>query len=132
MKTASKAVKKHIGRSLEYKAEHCHIAVEAGKEGASKVEIALRCGVSRKTLDYWREKLPEFDDAMDHAEMHAQVWWEHRGRDFVTGNVEKASAVAFIFQMKNRFSSDYRDRHEHTGANGGAIALSLSKDDAAL
>lgn len=120
------------GQPTKYRPECCAIVVAAGKEGASKVELALKCGCSRKTLDYWREKHSEFDEAMDLAEMHAQVWWEQKGRDLVTGVIEKGSATAFIFQMKNRFRADYPDRVEHTGKDGGAITLTLSKDDAAL
>lgn len=120
------------GQPTKYRPECCAIAVAKGQEGASKTEIAVACGASRKTLDYWREKHPEFDEAMEQAEMHAQVWWEKRGRDLVTGVIEKGSATAFIFQMKNRFRADYPDRVEHTGKDGAAITLTLSKDDAAL
>lgn len=123
---------KPLGQPSKYRPDCCAIAIAKGQEGASKTEIAVACGASRKTLDYWREKHPEFDEAMEQAEMHAQVWWEKTGRDLVTGVIEKGSASAFIFQMKNRFPNDYRDRHEVTGKDGGALTLTLSKDDAAL
>lgn len=114
---------KPLGQPTKYRPDCCAIAVAKGQEGASKTEIAVACGASRKTLDYWREKHPEFDEAMAQAEMHAQVWWEQRGRGFITGQYElqKGAGAVFIFQMKNRFPDDYRDRHEITGKDGGPI-----------
>ena len=44
------------------------------------------------------------------------AWWEDSGQAGI-GQGRNFNAVAFIFQMKNRFPKDYRDKQvlEHTG-----------------
>jgi len=109
------------GRPSEYDPSHCDQVVELGKMGKSKAQIAAALGVSRQTLHNWAAAHPEFLDAVKSAHDLALAWWEDRGQESLTA--DKFNATAFIFQMKNRFSEDYRDKQEreHSGANGGPI-----------
>ena len=85
------------------------LVIERGREGASKTQIACSLGVARSTLDAWCNAHPTFSEAMSLALTFSQAWWEdlgqkgiNRGKDF--------NAVAFMFQVKNRFPHDYRDK----------------------
>ncbi len=50
----------------------------------------------------------------------AQAWWEDQGQNGLSMGKD-FNATAFIFQMKNRFSDDYRDRHEVESTNKNYI-----------
>ena len=82
--------------------------IDYGREGLSKTQIAVKLGISRTTLYSWTEKHSDFLDAIKRAQEAAQAHWEAMGMELArtgTGN-----ATAFIFQMKNRFPDDYKDR----------------------
>jgi len=53
----------------------------------------------------------------------SQGWWESKGREATFGGVPNFNATSFIFNMKNRFPADWRDKQDHelTGAQGGPI-----------
>ena len=99
-----------VGRPSEYDPKYCDEVIELGREGKSKAQIAASIGVCRQTLDNWCNAHKEFMDAVNQARELALVWWEDLGQEMVregTGN-----ATMFIFQTKNRFPDDYRDKRE--------------------
>src|SRR3990167_4728510 len=103
------------GRPSDYRPELCEEAIELGKRGKSKAQIASAFGTSRPTLDKWADDNPEFLYAIKEAQAHALAWWEEAGQSGLFA--DKFNATAFIFQMKNRFREDYRDKteQEHSG-----------------
>ena len=107
---------KQVGRPTKYTPAMCVTVIELGREGASKTEIAAELGISRQNAFYaWQEKYTEFRDAVKEAEFLAQAWWEKKGRE-ATFNSKGFNSTAYIFQMKNRFPIDYRDRPADEGA----------------
>lgn len=42
----------------------------------------------------------------------SRLFWETQGRDMVTGVNETGNATAWIFNMKNRFCDEWKDKHE--------------------
>lgn len=113
-----------VGRPTDYRPEMCQQVIDLGKEGKSKAQIAAALGKSRQTLENWSAEYPDFLDALKIARDLALAWWEDKGQECLTA--EKFQQSAFIFQMKNRFREDYRDSHEHSGPEGGAIPIRLS------
>jgi transposase-like protein len=107
------------GRPSSYDPSVCERIIALGAEGKSKAQIARGLGVVRNTLDNWASEHPEFLNALKASREAAMSWWEDQGQLGITA--DKFNATAFIFQMKNRFPDDYRDRQEVTGADGGAI-----------
>lgn len=87
--------------------------------------MAFALGVSKTTLNSWAANNPDFMDAVNEAVELAQGWWEYNGKKAVFGEVPGFNATAFIFNMKNRFPDDWRDRtqQEISGPNGGAIPI---------
>lgn len=99
------------GRPTKYKPEFCDIVIAAGKEGKTKAEMAAAIDVDRATLNDWMEKHPEFSRSVKRGLDYAQAWWEARGRE-ATFKSEGFNATSFIFNMKNRFAEDWRDKVE--------------------
>jgi helix-turn-helix resolvase-like protein len=104
---------RNIGRPTKYDPSFCDLVVDLGAEGKSKVQIAARIGISRQTLDNWAKQHPEFLDAIKWAKDLEQAWWEDAGQENMVR--QGFNATAFIFQMKNRFHDDYKDKHEISG-----------------
>lgn len=100
------------GRPTNYDPAFCEQVIELGKVGASKAEMAAELGVVRQTLDNWCEQHPEFLDAVKQAVSWSQAWWEKQGRLATFGGTEGFNATSFIFNMKNRFPSDWKDKVE--------------------
>ncbi len=100
------------GRPTDYDESFCERVIELGKEGASKAEMAAELGIVRQTLDNWCEAHSEFMDAVKQAVSWSQAWWEKQGRVATFGGTEGFNATSFIFNMKNRFPSDWKDKVE--------------------
>lgn len=99
------------GRPSKFKPEMCEQVVELGDEGLSKAQIERALGISEATRLTWEKTHPEFLRAIKQAERLAMAWWEEQGQSGIHEG-KSFNATAFIFQMKNRFPSTYRDKHE--------------------
>jgi len=101
-----------MGRPTDYDPAFCDKVIELGKAGASKAEMAAELGVVRQTLDNWCEQHREFLDSVKQAVSWSQAWWEKNGRIATFGGTEGFNATSFIFNMKNRFPADWKDKVE--------------------
>lgn len=105
----------------------CEKAIEIMAEGASLTEVAAGLGIGRRTLFRWIDEKdeahykPEFATAIEDGTALCQAWWEKTGR--LGMFMDKFNATIWIYNMKNRFRDDWRDKteHEHTGKDGGNI-----------
>lgn len=120
------------GRPSKYDPAFCETVIASGAEGKTLAEIANDLDIDRSTLNEWMEIHPEFSRAVKRALEKAQAWWEGNGRVATFGGFDGFNATSYIFQMKNRFKEDWRDRHELTGGNGGPLAFVLSDEDKSL
>ena len=119
---------KKTGRPTSYRAEYCVTVIKLGATGASKAEMAHALGCSRTTMDVWAAQHQEFLNAIKEALDLAQGWWEREGRKAVFGAKPGFNATAYIFNMKNRFPADWKDRQavEHTGRDGESIRAEVT------
>ena len=106
------------GRPTKYDESYCATVLEVGEGGGSLAEMAEECDIDRGTLNEWVEKHPEFSRAVKRGIQKAQVHWEKMGRVATFGGVEGFNSTSYIFNMKNRFKEDWRDKveTEHSGA----------------
>lgn len=105
------------GRPTKYDPAMCEQVIEFGKQGMSQTEMQVRLGIHHSTFMAWRDEKPEFSEAINEALRHSQAWWEAKGREATFGGCDGFNATSYIYNMKNRFRHDWRDRHEveHTG-----------------
>lgn len=116
---------KKVGRPSKYDPSYCDLVIELGNEGKSLAQMARCIGVHPETLTNWTKEHPEFFEAIKIARAWAQAWWEDLGQ--INCTRMGFNATSFIFQMKNRFPDQYKDRHEHSGQDGGPILHSITR-----
>jgi len=111
------------GRPTKYNEELCDEVISLGKQGFSITQIAYELDIHKDTLYEWKKKHPEFSDAIKKARDYAQGFWEHQLRTAALGmNPEGVTPnpTLMIFQMKNRFPDEWREKqtteHEVSGA----------------
>jgi len=92
-----------------YTEGHCAKAIEVLSNGESLVAVAAELGVSRKTVYEWKDKHPEFKEAIEKGLALSQRYWEQMGHDGTTGSNKDFSATPWMFTMKSRFRDDYAD-----------------------
>lgn len=104
-------VHRRIGRPTKYDPAMCDRVRELGAAGKSKTQIAVGLGINLDTLYEWIKTHDDFSEAVKDANALAQAWWEDAGQSGL-GMGKDFNATAFIFQVKNRFRSDYSDKVE--------------------
>ena len=100
------------GRPSKYDPAFCDKVIELAQVGASKAEMALELDIAYSTFDLWQNINPEFSEAVKKAERISQGWWEKQGRIATFGGTDGFNATSYIFNMKNRFKEDWRDKSE--------------------
>lgn len=105
------------GRPTKYDPAFCDKVIDLGREGAGKCEMAAELGITYNSFETYQDQHPEFLQAVKEALRLSQAWWEKQGRIATFGGFDGFSATSFIFNMKNRFKDDWRDKveQEHSG-----------------
>jgi hypothetical protein len=115
------------GRPSMYRPEHCQRVIEMGEQGKSLTQMAARLGVDKASVIRWREEHEEFRTALARAMTLSQDWWEEQGQRGVSD--KNFNATLYNKIVASRFREDYSERHEITGANGGAIKIEAKRVD---
>lgn len=93
-------------------------------KGFSLTAFAGSIRVSRDTIYEWAKVYPAFSDAVRIAQAS-------RTASLEGGLLDEALAgpqiTARIFALKNASPLDWRDRHEHVGADGGPIQVTVAR-----
>lgn len=100
------------GRPSKYNPEFCDVVIAVGEQGDTIAAMAEACGVHKQTLHDWADAHPEFSTAVKRGLQKAQVWWEQKGKEMAVGDLDAGNPTTYIFNMKNRFKEDWRDKHE--------------------
>lgn len=94
----------------KYKPEMCQIVVDKMAEGAGKYELCAELGISFRTWQNYRERYPEFDEAVARGEELSRAWWLSQGR--LALRDKEFSYTGWYMNMKNRFG--WRDNQDMT------------------
>lgn len=132
------------GRPSEYEDDYAEQAKKLCALGATDVDMADFFGVSLRTINNWKVRYPEFlhalkegkdaaDDRVERSLYHRAVGYTFDAVKIMSyeGSVIEApyrehvppDTTAAIFWLKNRRPSDWRDRRELSGPDGGPISV---------
>lgn len=105
---------KKAGQPTKYKPEYPEKLKAWMEKGYSFQSFAGHVRVNIDTLYEWERNNPEFSDAKKEAMELSRVFWESVGIDGVysTKDGPNVNPTVYIFNMKNRFPKEWRDRHE--------------------
>ena len=114
------------GQPTKYRPEFCAEVKTFMALGYSISAFAGHVEVSRETVYEWARTIPEFADALEVARgKRVQTLEEGLLRVDQSG----PAVTARIFALKNAAPHEWRDRVEHTGADGGPIrSVQLTAD----
>ena len=98
------------GQPTKYKPEYCERVVDLGKEGKSRVQIAVTLEESRSVLDVWAEAHPKFLEALTRAKDCEQAVFEEKGFEALHDSGFNSSV--WKTSMAARFKQDYTERKE--------------------
>ncbi len=109
------------------------IILELMAEGASKAEVKVKIGVTNDVHTRGMMEGEEYSETIKEGDRLCMAWWEEKARKSAVGELEGCNATMMIFNLKNRFPDDWRDRTEtkHTG-NVGFTDMTEDQLDAKL
>jgi transposase len=117
--------KRPVGRPSLYKPEYCEEVVELGKLGKSIEQICATLNTPVRTLYEWRDRFPEFSQALEDAKAYEQAWWEDQAYCYMVETKEgpRLNATLWSRSMAARFPKKYREqvKQEITGADGAPL-----------
>lgn len=119
------------GRPSKYDPAFCDKVIEVGSQGGTLAEMADALDISRSTLNEWIKEREEFSYAVKRGIEKAQAWWERNGRKATFGESPGFNATSWIFNMKNRFKDEWRDKveQEHSGEMGVVVNIKRFSGD---
>jgi hypothetical protein len=113
-----------VGRPSLYDPKLCVDVVAYMGKGFSLTAFAGKIGVSRECIYEWARVHPEFSSAVKSAQSARCTALEEGLLDQTLAGPQ---ITARIFALKNAAPLDWRDRYEHTGADGGPIAVTVAR-----
>lgn len=96
-----------FGRPSKYDPDFCEQVIELGRQGKSKTYMAGALGVNKDTLYEWEKQHKDFSDALTHAMVLSQQWWEDAGQSGLF--LDKFNAAVYNKQMAVRFPDEHRE-----------------------
>lgn len=97
----------------KFKKSYCNDLIEHMAQGLSFASFGatLTPRVCRAQLYNWLKIHPEFAKAKEIAWTASLLYWEKFGIAGTGGKIKGFNCVSWIFNMKNRFPKDWKDRH---------------------
>jgi hypothetical protein len=114
------------GQPTKYRPEYCEELVRHMQTGLSFEAFAGVLEVSLDTLNEWANVHPAFSVAKKEAFQRCRLFWERLGIAGSAGKIPHFNCGAWIFNMKNRFRNEWKERHEVVGEDGGAIHVTVT------
>ena len=121
--------KRPVGRPTTYNPAYCEEVVALGKLGKSIEQICFDLNTPVRTLYEWRDRHPEFSQALEDAKAFEQAWWESQAHAYMveTKDGPKLNASLWSRSMAARFPKKYSERvkQEITGENGAPLLTGI-------
>jgi len=106
------------GRPSKYRPEYDEQLINHMASGLSYLSFAGEIGVCEDTLFEWEKHHVSFSESKRLGFAKNRNWWEKMGNAHITHvdskfeSSPKLNSTVFIFNMKNRFPKEWRDRTE--------------------
>lgn len=100
------------GRPTKYSPQFCSDLIDHMAQGMSFQSFAGVKGVNIDTLYEWSNANSQFSDAKKIGLERNRVFWEKVGIAGMMGKIKNFNATVYIFNKKNRFPKEWRDRQE--------------------
>ena len=117
--------KRPVGRPSLYDPKYCEEVIALGKLGKSIEQICANLNTPVRTLYEWRDRFPEFSQALEDAKSYEQAWWEDQADAYMVETKEgpRLNATLWSRSMAARFPKKYREsvKQEVTGADGAPL-----------
>lgn len=107
----------------------CSDFLEMRKQGFSLTECAGCFGVSRSTLNKWKEQHPKFKEAWEVAETYHDSWWLAIGRDALVTRDKDFDTRLWFTNMKNRMG--WADSYSQRTTIEGNVTTNIAEQIAA-
>jgi hypothetical protein len=125
-----------FGRPTDYEPRFCEMLIKHMAEGYSFESFAAEVMSTKKTLYSWAERHPDFLNSKEIGTDLSRKYWEKLGKNHILnvtmGGDEKVKSKSlnssvWIFNMKNRFPQEWRDKKEleHSGKEDKPVVLSI-------
>lgn len=113
-------------KKSKYDPAMCQTMVELGKEGASQKIIWSALGISKATAAAYKEKYPEFAEALDLALVHSQAYWER----MMLANVDNKNFNTRMVEIavRGQFSDTYKENREIKSTVKQEISIDFNKE----
>jgi hypothetical protein len=95
-----------------YDPRFTQLVIEDMAQGYSFGGFAGRIGVSRKTINDWREKHPEFDQACSRAQAARLRWWEEKALEVMRTGGQGSQGQMAIFGLVNAGREDWQHKQQ--------------------
>lgn len=111
------------GRPTKYEPRFAAMLEDFMGQGYSATAFAGHIGVSRSTIDEWKQNFTEFSEALSRAKAKRLLHWEGAALRVSVKGGGPGTATIIAFGLKNMGDDEWRDRQqlEHSGPNGGPI-----------
>lgn len=126
------------GRPTKYKAEYCQMLIDHMETGLSFESFAAEIDVCEDTIYTWAKEIPEFSEAKKKAFSKNRSFWEKLSVKYIVNQSEfhedkanktktststSLNSSVYIFNMKNRFPKEWRDRQEIESTNTQNVSV---------
>ena len=112
----------------KYRPAFCKKAIDAGIAGKTITQFACELGVTRQTLHNWEREFPDFKEALERMNQHAQAKHEELIMAAISGDL-KIDAGLMKWVMAVRFK-DYAQA-EDTGQRPITVVVNTHANDTA-
>lgn len=112
------------GRPSKYKPEYCQRLIDHMASGLSFESFAGLVGTCKDTIYEWANAHSLFSEAKKEGFERNRLFWERAALKGMTA--DKFNATVWIFNMKNRFPREWRDRTEVDSTSTTNIVLDTS------
>lgn len=103
------------GRPTDYDEKYCEMLIEHMEQGLSFESFAGLIGCASSTLYNWEKDNPEFLEAKKIGFDRNRLFYERAGINMMKDG--QGSATVWLFNMKNRFPKQWRDKQEVESTN---------------